>query len=289
MERGAFAAVAFPEGKRAGAKLYHDFPGSSRPMTYTTGCDAAPPANSADEPSNAPMRQTTSDCCAAMRGENEAVARSKIKRIERLRFMKDFRLLVRGGRVAEAACKIRVKQAVKEMFAALAADREASRDVGAGAEPALHRIADSHVFVLHFFADLDAGLVALERFCAYVGKIVVEDNGAFVHGEWKNEVRVHNPFVGVEHEIRIDPEIESAAVARGGDIFFGFGAGAERAGLQTRALEIFDGIAGVFNDATESFVGVGNVIAAVEIVIHVNFPIALQRVDAAIEKFEFLG
>jgi len=32
----------------------------------------------------------------------------------------------------------------------------------------------------------------------------------------------------------------------------------------------------------------GNVIAAVEIVVDINFPIALQRVNAAIEEFEFL-
>src|SRR5579859_3577687 len=34
---------------------------------------------------------------------------------------------------------------------------------------------------------------------------------------------------------------------------------------------------------------VGNVVAAVEIVVHVNFPVALQRVDTTIEEFEFPG
>src|ERR1051325_2320475 len=164
MARGAFAAVAFPDGKRAGAKLCQDFPGSSRPMMYTTGRDAAPPANSAEEPSNVPMRQPTSDCCAFARRENETVVRSEIAKIKCRRFMKDGRLLICRRGVGEAAREIRVKQAVEKMFTGLAADGEATGDGGAGAEAALHRIADGHVFVLHFFADLVAGLVAFERF-----------------------------------------------------------------------------------------------------------------------------
>src|SRR5271157_386567 len=35
--------------------------------------------------------------------------------------------------------------------------------------------------------------------------------------------------------------------------------------------------------------GVGNVIAAVEVIVHVNFPVAIEGVNAAIEKVELFG
>ncbi len=106
------------------------------------------------------------------------------------------------------------------MFAGFAADGETSCDVSAGTEASLDGIADGFVFILNFFADFDASLIFLFGFLADVGKIVVEDDGAFIHGERDNEIRVHNAFIGVEHEIRIDPKIEGTALTRGGDIFF---------------------------------------------------------------------
>ena len=66
----------------------------------------------------------------------------------------------------------------------------------------------------------DTGGIFPFRFLADIGEIIVEDDGAFIHGERDNEIRVHDAFVGVEHEIRIDPKIEGAALTRGGDIFF---------------------------------------------------------------------
>jgi len=150
-----------------------------------------------------------------------------------------------------------VKQAMKKVFAGFAAHGKATGDVCAGAEAALDGITNSFVFVLHFFADFYAGLIFLFGLFADVRKVVVEDNRAFVDSEREDEIRVHDSFVGVEHEIRIDPEIKSAALARGGDVFFRFRAGAERARLQARALEIFDGVVGVFDDAAEAFVCVG--------------------------------
>jgi hypothetical protein len=191
--------------------------------------------------------------------------------------------------MAESSGHVCVKKAVKEMFAGLAADGEASGDVGARAEAALHGIADRFVFILNFFADFYAGSVFLCGFRADVGEVVVEDDGAFVDCERKNEIGVHDAFVCVDHEIWIDPEIERTALAGGGDVFFGFGAGSERAGLKARALEVFDGVAGVLDDARETFVGVRNVVAAVEIIVDVDLPVALEGVNAAVEKFEFLG
>jgi hypothetical protein len=34
---------------------------------------------------------------------------------------------------------------------------------------------------------------------------------------------------------------------------------------------------------------VGNVVPTVEIIVHVDFPVAVESVDAAIEEFEFFG
>ena len=176
---------------------------------------------------------------------------------------------------------------MEEVFAGFAADAEAAGNVGAGVEAALDGVADGHVFVLDDFADGDAFAIVLFGGGADVAEVVVEDDGAFVGTERKDEVGVHHAFVGVDHEIGIDPEIEGAALARGADFGAGVFAGRERAGLQAGALEIFDGVFGVFDDAAQAFVGVGDVVAAVEIVVDVDLPIAIERVDAAIEVVEF--
>ncbi len=164
---------------------------------------------------------------------------------------------------------------MEKMFAGFAADGEAAGDVSAGTEASLNGIADGFVLILNFFADFDASLIFLLGFLTDVGKIVVEDDGAFIDGERDDEIGVHNSFVCVDHEIRVDPEIEGAALARRCNIFFGFGVGIERTGLQAGALEILDGVAGVFDDAAEAFVGMGHVVAAVEIIVDIDFPIAL--------------
>ena len=56
--------------------------------------------------------------------------------------------------------------------------------------------------------------------------------------------------------------------------------------MQTGALEIFDGVFGVFDDAAEAFVGVGDVVAAVEIVVDVDLPIAIERIAASLVEFQ---
>ena len=210
------------------------------------------------------------------------------------------RALQRFGRNALAGLKpglyiiygggeVGVEQAMEEVFAGFATDGEASGDVGAGAEAALHGIADGHVFVLNLFADGDALAIVRGGGLGYVGEVVIEDYGALVDRERDDEISVHDAFVGVDHEIGIEPEIEGAALARGGDAGGGTGIGGERAGLQAGALEIFDGVLGVFDHAAQAFVGVGDVIAAVEIVVDVDFPVAIEGVDAAIEVLELLG
>src|SRR5437867_192601 len=182
---------------------------------------------------------------------------------------------------------IGVEQAMEEMFAGFAANGEAARDVGAGSKTALHGVADGLIFLLHFFADLNARFIFRRGFLAGVRKVVVEDHGAFVHAQGKNEIGIHHAFVGVDHEVRINPEIERAALARGRDARFRLGARRKRAGLQTGALEILDGVLRVLDHAAQSFVRVGNVVAAVKIIVHVDFPVTVQRIDAAVEVFQF--
>ena len=174
------------------------------------------------------------------------------------------------------------------MLARLAADREASGHVGAGVEAALYGIANGHVFVLNFFADGDALAIVQVGGMADIGEIVVKDYGAFVDGERDDEIGIHHAIVGVDHEVGIEPEIEGATLTGGGDTGGGIGTGGERAGLQAGALEIFDCVLGVRDDAAQAFVGVGDVIAAVEIVVDVDFPVAIEGVDAAIEVLELL-
>ena len=106
---------------------------------------------------------------------------------------------------------------MEEVFAGFAADAEAARYVGARVEAALDGVADGHVFVLDDFADGDAFAIVFFGGGADVGEVVVEDDGAFVGAEREDEVGVHHAFVGVDHEIRVDPEIEGAALAGGAD------------------------------------------------------------------------
>ena len=62
--------------------------------------------------------------------------------------------------------------------------------------------------------------------------------------------------------------------------------GIQRARLQAGTLEILDLVFRVFHHAAQSLVRVRHVVPAVQIIVHVDFPIAVQRVDAAVEIVE---
>src|SRR6202035_1621414 len=79
------------------------------------------------------------------------------------------------------------------------------------------------------------------------------------------------------------------ALARGADRGLKRAGTIERAGLQAGPLDIFNGVLGVLDDAAKALVRVRHVIAPVKIVVHVDLPVAIQRVDAAIEILERLG
>jgi len=196
---------------------------------------------------------------------------------------------VGGAGAGEGAREVVVEEAVEKMLAGFAADGEAAGDVGAGGQATLDGIADGHIFILNFFADGDAVAVVQRGDIVDVGEIVVEDDGALVDAEREDEVGVHDTGIGVNHEVGIDPKIEGVVLAGGADGGIRGSGGVERAGLQAGALEILDGVLCVFDDAAEALVGVGNVITAVEVIVDVDLPVAIQRINAAIEVVKFFG
>ena len=135
------------------------------------------------------------------------------------------------------------------MFAGFAADAKAACDIRAGTQSALHGIADSHVFILNFFADRDAVAIMLRRGISCIREIVVEDDSALVDAHWKDEVGVHYARVGVDHEVRINPKVKGVTLASRANSGIGGGRGVQRAGLEARAFEIFDRVFGIFDDA----------------------------------------
>src|ERR1700732_3696316 len=100
-----------------------------------------------------------------------------------------------------------MEEAMEKVFAGFAADREAAGYVGAGVQAALDGVADGHVFVLDFFAYGDALAIVGLGGGAGVGEIIVEDDGALVGAQRHDYVGVHHTFVGVDHEIGVDPEV----------------------------------------------------------------------------------
>ena len=169
------------------------------------------------------------------------------------------------------------------MLAGFAAHGEPPGHIGARAEPALHGLTDGHVLVLHFFTHLDALAVVWRRLFADIREVIVENDRALVHPRRQDEICVHHACIGVDHEIRIEPQIKRPPLARCRYARFRFGAGRKRAGLQASALEIFNGVFRVLDHAAQPFVRVRHVVAAVEIIVHVDFPVAVQHVSAAVE------
>ena len=83
------------------------------------------------------------------------------------------------------------------------------------------------------------------------------------------------------------PEIPGAvafADSSGGGILVG---GNHRAGLQAITVFVLDGVLLVIEDRVQSFMQMRNVIAAVEIVIDEDFPVAMNVVGPAVEVVEF--
>src|ERR1700756_2981689 len=169
------------------------------------------------------------------------------------------------------------------MFAALPTHGEASGLVSARTEAALHAIANGNVFDLHLMAYLDALANVWHFRFGGVAEVKIENHFAAIHRERDYEIRIEVAFVPVQHEIRILPEIVGAiAFACGGRIRFGGAVDSDRARLHAPAINILNRVVRVIENAVQSLVHVRHVVSAVEKIVDVNFPVAIESVTAAL-------
>ena len=118
-------------------------------------------------------------------------------------------------------------------------------------------------------------------------EVKVEDDFCPVNSSRTDEVGVHHTLVPVDHEVRIDPVIESTvALADCGCLLVGF-YGRDRARLETKALAGFNRVLGGIENAVQPAVNMWNVITAVEVVINKDLPVAVQRVSTPLHPMEF--
>src|SRR5215470_4271388 len=104
--------------------------------------------------------------------------------------------------------------------------------------------------------------------------------------ERQDKIRIHVTFVAIDHEIRILPEVPCAialASVAGSGVLVRSHHGA---GLQAISIFDFDGVLLVVEDAAQRLVQVRNVIAAIEIVVDEDLPIACNVVNLALKKVE---
>ena len=99
-------------------------------------------------------------------------------------------------------------------------------------------------------------------------------------------VRVHVSRVAVDHEIGILPEIPGAVAFAGGTCRGVFIRGNHRTGLQTVTIFVFDGVLLVIENGIQSLVQMRHVIAAVEIVVDEDLPIAMNVIGSAVEEVQ---
>src|ERR1051325_366987 len=94
------------------------------------------------------------------------------------------------------------------MLSRFTPDRKASGAVSRRIEAALDRLADGPVFGLNLFTHVNASAIPLARVIRDVGEVKIEYHLGFIDAFWANEIRVHHAFIPVDHEVRVDPEIE---------------------------------------------------------------------------------
>src|SRR5438874_877156 len=104
--------------------------------------------------------------------------------------------------------QVPVEQLVEKMYAGFAAHREPSGGIGRRAEPALDRAADCRVFDLDFVAHRDALFVAAASLRRQIREVKIEDHLGPVDCAWQDQIGIHDPFVAVDHEVRIDPVVQ---------------------------------------------------------------------------------
>src|SRR5215470_668089 len=111
---------------------------------------------------------------------------------------------------------------MEKMFSRFAANREPSRRIGARSEATVNRLADRDILTLNPLSNGDARQVALPGPLRDVREIEIEDDLGPINSKRDNEVGVHHPFIPVDHEVGINPVVESAgALANGACLRFG--------------------------------------------------------------------
>ena len=152
------------------------------------------------------------------------------------------------------------------MFPRFATDRKAAGSVGARREAPLDRFTDTDVFFLNFLAPSDAGQIPGAGVLRYIDEIEIEDHFGLVYTTGNNKVRVHRLRITVNHEVWINPVVQSPVNA------------VKRTRLQTKPVSKFDPVFGVIKSSVQRLMKVRDVITAVEIVVDKDFPITVDEI-----------
>ena len=176
---------------------------------------------------------------------------------------------------------------MKEMFARFAPHRQASGSVGPRGQAPLDGLADGDILVLNLITDGDAGRIVLLLLRRNVSEVKVEDDAAFIGTEGQDEVGIHYALIDIDHEIGIKPEVSGSISLASGRNLRVFLRDNHGAGLQAEALAVFDSVVSVVEDAVEALVQMRHMVAAVEIVVDVDLPVAVERVPLARVEVKF--
>src|SRR5260370_24936706 len=100
-----------------------------------------------------------------------------------------------------------MQQPVEQMFPALAAGGEAAGTVGSGSETALYGFADCCVFLLDAVTCGDVRQISMASSFGDVREVEIEDDVGAINAARNDKIRIHRPFVAIDHEVRIDPVV----------------------------------------------------------------------------------
>ena len=109
-------------------------------------------------------------------------------------------------------------------------------------------------------------------------KIEVEDDDRLVDPVRDDEVGVHAVTVTVDHEVRVNPVVVRTVAAPDGASPGVRALADDRARLQTGMLAELDRIPAVLENAVEALVQMRHVVAAIQIVVDEDLPVAVERV-----------
>src|SRR6266851_4832146 len=182
------------------------------------------------------------------------------------------------------------EQHVEMVNAVFALDRVASAVIGRGAQATLNIFAEANIFLLHFVAEGNGAFDALLMFRrTQIVEKPLEDGERFVVRERNDDVRGDVIRIDVEHQVRKNPKIKCVLEPRAGRVHplarvFRFH-GTERRELLRVVAESVRAIMRVVYFFHQAGMGDGDVIA-LEIVVYVNLPVAIDDVVAALGKLQ---